>query len=348
MDAKRLALAFAVVALLATGPGEARAVSPNVVVEEVSSTFVELVNRAASTAAIGGVTLEVGACAYVLTGGPLTSGQHHLVALTGYGAAPGADEVAPCASGAPVTLGTLDVVGLGPPPPGASWQRAAFGLQDTDSDAADFAVRAVPNPQNRGFVDPDFDGVDDDADNCDALPNSDQANLDGDGEGDSCDLDDDGDGVPDGSDICPAVAGPAPEGCPGPAPPAPTAATPAARPAPPGAPAPSATDIFARRQPSNRTATTRPVLSGLVVGRRQIRFRLSRAARVSLVVERCVRVRRKPCALSRAVGAPIVRQGRAGNNAVAFAQRRRLARGRYRVAASVAGSGTVRSAFLVS
>jgi hypothetical protein len=56
-----------------------------------------------------------------------------------------------------------------------------------------------------GFEDQDGDGVEDEDDNCPALANPDQADLDGDGQGDACDADDDNDGVLDGSDNCPRL-----------------------------------------------------------------------------------------------------------------------------------------------
>jgi len=45
--------------------------------------------------------------------------------------------------------------------------------------------------------------VGDNADNCDADANADQADLDADGEGDACDADVDGDGVPNAADNAP-------------------------------------------------------------------------------------------------------------------------------------------------
>ncbi len=56
----------------------------------------------------------------------------------------------------------------------------------------------------RVWLDTDGDNVDDRHDNCAAVPNGDQADLDADGTGDVCDPDMDGDGVDNGSDQAPA------------------------------------------------------------------------------------------------------------------------------------------------
>ena len=57
-------------------------------------------------------------------------------------------------------------------------------------------------------LDSDGDGVPDEDDNCDAIPNPDQLDTDGDGLGNACDADDDNDGHADGSDNCPLVSNP--------------------------------------------------------------------------------------------------------------------------------------------
>jgi DNA-binding beta-propeller fold protein YncE len=54
------------------------------------------------------------------------------------------------------------------------------------------------------YDDADGDGVLDPRDNCPGLGNSDQSNMDRDGQGDACDPDADGDGVPNASDKCPS------------------------------------------------------------------------------------------------------------------------------------------------
>jgi hypothetical protein len=83
---------------------------------------------------------------------------------------------------------------------GASYtggDRIFSGIVDT---FRDYAFRTYYTP------DTDDDGIDDVDDNCPAVPNIDQADLDGDASGDACDADDDGDGVLDTADNCPRHA----------------------------------------------------------------------------------------------------------------------------------------------
>lgn len=63
------------------------------------------------------------------------------------------------------------------------------------------------------LLDGDADGVPDATDNCVAVANPDQADLDHDGAGDACDTDDDNDGFTDATDVCHSVPGPV-NGCP--------------------------------------------------------------------------------------------------------------------------------------
>ncbi len=78
---------------------------------------------------------------------------------------------------------------------------------DEDNCPSDFNTdQADLDNDGQGDVcdtDDDSDGVLDDVDNCPMSANTDQADLDNDGQGDVCDTDDDGDGVDDTSDSCP-------------------------------------------------------------------------------------------------------------------------------------------------
>jgi nitrous oxidase accessory protein NosD len=74
-----------------------------------------------------------------------------------------------------------------------------------DGDADAVSVVDLGVDEYDPSTDLDQDGMPDALDNCAALLNYDQADLDGDLAGDACDLDDDGDGITDDSDNCPVV-----------------------------------------------------------------------------------------------------------------------------------------------
>jgi len=90
---------------------------------------------------------------------------------------------------------------------------------DDDDDGVDDVDDNCPATPNSDQADLDGDGIGDacdadgdgdgvENDNCPTIPNPDQTDTDGDGLGDACDDDDDGDGVPDALDNCPGVANP--------------------------------------------------------------------------------------------------------------------------------------------
>ena len=73
---------------------------------------------------------------------------------------------------------------------------------DSDGDGYGDNSDELPLDPNE-WLDADGDGVGDNGDNCANLANSDQADLDGDGEGDQCDADRDGDGFDNDTDVFP-------------------------------------------------------------------------------------------------------------------------------------------------
>ena len=79
------------------------------------------------------------------------------------------------------------------------WLPANIAGEDDGLAIDDFTIYTIQS-------DGDGDGRPDTADNCPTTSNSNQADLDGDGQGDACDPDDDGDGVADTTDNCPLAS----------------------------------------------------------------------------------------------------------------------------------------------
>ena len=91
----------------------------------------------------------------------------------------------------------------------AHWTDLSQWADGDCSDARGFVCEEYSD--NRGDAcdtDDDDDTISDISDNCPLVPNTDQADANGDGIGDACDGDTDGDGVPNGEDNCPERANP--------------------------------------------------------------------------------------------------------------------------------------------
>lgn len=119
---------------------------------------------------------------------------------------------------------------------GLEWAQAGEYFANVDTTASDTWTTPVapgnnvPASETPGLevlvqadIEPDRDGDgfgDETQDNCGGTSNADQQDADGDDIGDACDpdADRDGDGFSNAADVCPGVAGVAPNGCPAPPP----------------------------------------------------------------------------------------------------------------------------------
>ncbi len=124
------------------------------------------------------------------SGGAALDSQGRLLATLSRGGADPRNQSNQCYSSVHVTVASW-----------ASWIR-------TTAQRA-IALGQYPTPSwvgNSTLLDNDFDGLDDDVDNCAEIPNPDQKDFDNDGFGDVCDDDIDGDGINNNADNCSTIA----------------------------------------------------------------------------------------------------------------------------------------------
>lgn len=99
----------------------------------------------------------------------------------------------------------LEVSSSASPPASDTSEQGGIQAGGGDRDRDDGTTSTSEGTTTTLPPDDDGDGVVDADDNCPAVANAGQADLDGDTTGDACDPDDDGDGLGDGSDNCPTV-----------------------------------------------------------------------------------------------------------------------------------------------
>lgn len=249
-------------------------------------------------------------------------------------------------------VGYSGELGDGGPGPSAEW-KTCDGDHDGWNDLEDHC-RDQPG-QLHGCPDVDRDGVRDSEDNCPVAANAAQTDADSDGLGDPCDPmprgeDADGDSKGALDDRCPDVAGFTSDGCPPiqappgggddqpPKPPSPTP-TPTPIPTPPTTAATRILDLAAVVTPS-RCPRGHPRCKKAA----KVTVKLSRRATVALKLEMRVKVRGRwiwkrvttKSVTATASGRSLTIRGKSG---------RSLAKGPYRVTATVAGAAKTKTAF---